>query len=174
MDPLLAAVRLPRLAERAMRAAILGALSQGRMSARSLIDRALVGFEGAARRHARVRPALIFAERDRIVRELRAFVDGRLAARLRAVARRDIVAIGTAAAPFDLLVRNRRGQRFAVLFLRLPRDGRRLELFARIGASAKAARTPIDGVLVYDFARGAVVRLHEPSAQRVNRYLRAS
>lgn len=174
MDPLLAAKRLPRLAERAMRAAICTACTQVHMTPRSLVDGALVRFEAAARRAGGVRPALLFAERDRIVRELRAFIDGRLAARLRALRRGDMLAIGRRAAPFDMLVRNRRGRVYALLFRRLPRDGRRLELFAKIRTAAKAARTPVDGVLLYDFSRGVVVRLHQTGPQSVDRYLRAS
>jgi hypothetical protein len=175
MDPILAAKALPRLAERAMRAAILEALGQGRLTPRSLVDRALVGFERAAQRYGPLRPALLFAERDRIARELRAFIDGRLAARLRALRRDDLIAIGRGAKPFDVLVRNRRGRVYAVVFRRLPRDGRRLERFARMREAAQnATRTPLHGVLVYDFSRGAALLLNESRAQGVYRYLRAS
>lgn len=175
MDPLLAAARLPRLAERAMRHAITGALAEGRITPRTIVDRALIGFESVAAQLGVVRPTLLFAERDRIARELRAFVDGRLAGRLRALRRTAIVATGAAAAPFDIVVRNRRGRTYAVVFARLPRDGRRLPLLQRIRATLQTAtRTPIDGVLVYDFSRGKTVLLNESGAQRVNRYLRAS
>ena len=175
MDPLLAIARLPRLAERAMRRAIAGALTDGRITPRAVVDRALVDFETSVAQLGAVRPALLFAERDRIARELRAFVDGRLAGRLRALRRAAIVAAGAAAAPFDIVVRNRRGRTYAVVFTRLPRDGRRLALLQRICATVETAtRTPVDGVLVYDFSRGRTVLLNQTSAQRVNRYLRAS
>jgi len=175
MDPILAAQALPRIAERAMRAAILDAVAAGRMTPRSLVDRALVGFERAARRSGALRPAPLFAERDRIARELRAFIDGKLCARLRALRRADVVAIGAPAKPFDLLVRNRRGRLYAVVFRRLPRDGRRLERFARMREAAQqATRTPVYGVLVYDFSRGAALLLNQTGAQGVYRYLRAS
>ncbi|HTX58497.1 MAG TPA: hypothetical protein VMV65_05085 [Alphaproteobacteria bacterium] len=176
MDPLLAAERLPRLAERAMRDAIVTCLSMDRLTPRMLVDRALVSFESAVKRAlGAVRPAPLFVERDRIARELRAFVDGRLAARLRALRRADVVAAGSRAAPFDLVVRNRRGRLYAVVFRRLPRDGRRLVLLQRIRTTLQTAtRTPVDGVLVYDFSRGAALVLHQAGAQRVHRYLRAS
>jgi hypothetical protein len=175
MDPLLAAQRLPRLAERAMREAIAGALIDRRMTPRAIVDRALVTFEAAVARLGAVRPALLFAERDRIARELRAFVDGRLAARLRALRREAIVATGAAAFPFDVVVRNRRGRAYAVVLRRLPRDGRRLALLQRIRASVETkTRIPVDGILVYDFSRGTAVLLDQTGAQRVHRYLRAS
>jgi hypothetical protein len=175
MDALLAAERLPRLAERAMRAAIATCLAQQRMTPRALIDRALVVFESATSRLGDVRPALLFSERDRIVSELRSFVEGRLAARLRALRRVDLVAAGSRAAPFDLVVRNRHGYLYGVVFRRLPRDGRRLTVLQRIRAAVQtAARTPVDGVLVYDFSRGTALRLDQAGTQRMNRYLRAS
>ena len=175
MDPLLAAQRLPRLAERAMRSAIAGALIDGRMTPRAIVDRALVAFEAAATRHGGVRPALLFAERDRIARELRAFVDGRLAGRLRALRRGAIVAAGAAATPFDIVVRDRRGRAYAVVLRRLPRDGSRLAILQRIRATFQTAtRTPVDGILVYDLSRGTSVLLNQTGAQRVHRYLRAS
>ena len=175
MDPILAAKALPSHAGRAMRAAILEALAEGRLTPRSLVDRALVGFERRARRHGAVRPALLFAERDRIARELRAFIDGKLAARLQALRRGDLLALGQAARPFDLLVRNRRGRVYAVVFRRLPRDGRRLERFAKMREAAQhATRTPVHGVLVYDFSRGAALLLNQAGSQGVYRYLRAS
>jgi hypothetical protein len=175
MDSLLVIQRLPRLAERAMRRAISGALTDSRITPRSIVDRALVDFEAAVAQLGTVRPAVLFAERDRIARELRAFVDGRLARRLRALPRSGIVAAGTAALPFDIVVRNRRGGTYAVVFRRLPRDGRRLALLQRIRATLETAtRTPVDGVLVYDFSRGRAVLLNQTGAQRVNRYLRAS
>jgi hypothetical protein len=175
MDSLLALQRLPRLAERAMCRAICGALADGRITPRAIVDRALVDFEAAVAQLGGVRPALLFAERDRIARELRAFVDGRLARRLWALRRPAIVAAGAAAKPFDLVVRNARGRTYAVVFRRLPRDGRRLALLQRIRATLETAtRTPVDGVLVYDFSRGRTVLLNQASAQRVHRYLRAS
>lgn len=174
MDPLLAAARLPRLAERAMRIAIAGALTAGGMTPRAIVDRALIEFEASAAPLGTVRPALLFAERDRIARELRIFVDSRVARRLRAIHRSAVIA-GRAAAPFDIVVRNRRGQTYAVVFRRLPRDGSRLPLLQRMrSAEQTATRTPVDGVLVYDFSRGTTVLLDQTGAQRVHRYLRAS
>ncbi len=159
-----------------MRAAILTCLAEQRMTPRTLVDRALVVFESAVTsRLGNVRRALLFSERDRIARELRAFVDGRLAARLRALRRVDLVAAGLRAAPFDIVVRNRRGRLYGVVFRRLPRDGRRLSLLQRIHSAVQtAAKTPVDGVLVYDFSRGAALRLDQAGTQRVHRYLRAS
>jgi hypothetical protein len=175
MDPLLVVARLPRLAERAMCRAIAEVLATGRMTPRAIVDRALVDFETAVTRRGAVRPALLFIERDRIARELRTFVDSRLARRLRALRRGAIVAAGASAAPYDLVVRNQCGRTYAVVFRRLPRDGRRLALFQRIRAAAQTAtRTPIDGILVYDFSRGRTVRLDQTGTQRVDRYLRAS
>jgi hypothetical protein len=175
MDPLLAAARLPRLAQRAMALAIAGAVSGGGMTPRALVDRALVTFEASVTRLGAVRPTLLFAERDRIARELRVFVDGRLARRLRAQKPDALVAAGRAAAPFDVVVRNRRGATYAVVFRRLPRDGHRLVLLQRIRAVVQTTtRTPVDGVLVYDFSRGTTVRLDQTRSQCVHRYLRAS
>ncbi|MGD0967580.1 MAG: hypothetical protein ABR949_04765 [Candidatus Aquilonibacter sp.] len=174
MDTLLAAQRLPRLAERAMRAAIAAALARGQLAPSAVIDRALVTFEAALAGRG-VRPALLFAERDRIVRELRAFLESRLATRLRALPRRSFVASGSAAAPFDALVRNRRGRTYAVVFARLPNDGRRLAILQRMRTAGQTkTRTPIDGVLVYDFSRAVALRLDQAGAQSVHRYLRAS
>ena len=132
MDPLLAARRLPVLAQRAMRAAILAALARARVTPRALIDEALLRFERSVGSETPdgVRPALLFAERDRIVRELRRFIDGRLAARLAAVKARDLIALGKAAAPFDEIVRNRFGRIYGVVFRRLPADSVRLDVFA--------------------------------------------
>ena len=174
MDALLAAERLPRLAERAMRAAITAELGRGSLTPRAVVDRALVIFEAAAG-HRGVRPALLFGERDRIVRELHAFLQSRLATRLRALPLRRLVAAGAAAAPFSALVRGRRGRIYAVVFARLPNDGRRLPILQRMRAAVPTAtRTPVDGVLVYDFSRGIALRLYQAGAQRVYRYLRAS
>lgn len=177
MDPLLAANRLPRLAERAMRNAVLSAIDRGRMTPRTLVDNALMRFEHAVGTEAPdgIRPSLLFAERDRIVRELRRFIDGRLSARLAAVRRQEVVAMGKQAAPFDCIVRNRRGRNYAVVFRRLPNDGRRLEVLRRIRVAAeKATRTPLSGVLVYDFTGGAVRLLRDSGSQSVYRNLRAS
>jgi hypothetical protein len=174
-DPLLAARRIPRLAELAIRDAVVRALEGGRMTPRALVDAALLRFQTAASRYAHdVRPALLFTERDRIVRELRTFVDGRLAARLGALRRDRIIAAGRAAAPFDAIVRDRRGRAIAVLIRRLPADGRRLDLLQRVRAAMQQTRTPVDGVLIYDLVRGRVALvLDEAGADRVHRYLRA-
>jgi hypothetical protein len=166
MDPILAAERLPKLAARAMRGAIVAAAlrppgSQFRaVTHRSLVNDALIRFERSVQRAASngIRPALLFAERDRIVRELRAFCDGRLAARLFALRKRDVVAVGRAAAPFDALVCGRRGGIYGVVFRRLPSDGRRLDTMRKIQHAAQRSRVgePLRGVLIYDFGAGTV------------------
>ena len=159
-----------------MRGAIAGALTDGRMTPRALVDRALVDFETAVARLGTVRPALLFAERDRIARELRAFADGRLARRLRAQnvrvrslllappLRRSISSYAIVAAP-----------PIGVVFRRLPRDGSRLALLQRMRAAVVTkTRTPVDGILVYDFSGARTVLLNQSGAQRVHGYLRAS
>jgi len=164
MDPILVAQRLPQLAERAMRGAIVTlALSHeggGRNATqRALITNALIRFERMVQRAAGdgIRPALLFAERDRIVNDLRTFAAGRLAARLFAVRPRDVVAVGRDAGGFDAIVRGRRGGVYGVVFRRLARDGRRLEAMRAIRAAARSyAGEDLRGVLVYDFASGTV------------------
>lgn len=164
MDPILVAQRLPRLAERAMRSAIVTlALSReagGRHATQqALATDALVRFERMVQRAAGdgIRPALLFAERDRIVRELRTFAGSRLASRLFAVRRRDVVAVGREAGSFDAVVRGRRGGVYGVVFRRLARDGRRLEAMRAIRAAARSCRDESPrGVLVYDFTAGTV------------------
>ena len=178
MDPLLAANRLPYLAERSMRNAVLAAIDRGRMTPRTLIDEALVRFEHGVGTEAPdgIRPSLLFAERDRIVRELRRFIDGRLSARLAALRRCEVIAIGRPAAPFDCIIRNRHGKAYGVLFRRIPAGGQRLEFLRRVRkACEKITRTPLSGVLVYDFTSGANrLVLHDAGAQSVYRHLRAS
>jgi hypothetical protein len=164
MDPILVAQRLPRLAERAMREAIVSlSLSRERNvrypTQRALADEALIRFERMVQRAARdgIRPALLFAERDRIVGELQRFVAGRLASRLFAVQRRDVVAVGEAAGAFDAIVRGRRDGIYGVVFRRLARDGKRLEAMRAIRGAARAYRGEgLRGVLVYDFTAGTV------------------
>jgi hypothetical protein len=158
MDPLLAVSRLPKLAERAMRAAVVSSLERRPLTPRTLINDALMRFERAVQSEAPdgVRPALLFGERDHIVRELRGFIDGRVAARLAALSARDIVAAGERAAPFDAIVRNVLGDCYGVVLRRLPSDGRRLDVLRRIGnAAQRHQRTPLRGVLVYDFTSGS-------------------
>jgi hypothetical protein len=159
MDPILAAERLPKLAEHAMRAAIVGAARDGRrVSQRRLVDDALIRFERAVGRIAvdGVRPALLFAERDKIVRELGAFAEGRLAGRLFGLHRRDLLAVGKEAAPFDAIVRGRRGAEYGVVFRRLARDGRRLETLRAMRNAARTYRgAALAGILVYDFSTSA-------------------
>lgn len=154
MDPLLAVSRLPKVAERAMRDAVITALDLRRMTPRALINDALMRFERAVQSEAPdgIPPALLFTERDRIVRHLRGFIDGRLAARLAALGARDLCAVAAGAAPFDAIVRNRFGDCYAVVLRRLPQDGRKLEVLRRIGnAAQRYQRVPLRGVLVYDF-----------------------
>jgi hypothetical protein len=176
MDPLIVARRLPRIAERAMRAAIRKGIANGGITARALVGDALAGFDARVARElgAGPRSALLFAERNRIARELRAFAERRLAARLCALRRRDVIAVGADASPFDAVVRNRRGRRYAIVLRRLPCDGTRLELLGRMRIAAKRARTPVDGVLVYDFGDASVRLLNQAGAERVYGDLRAS
>jgi hypothetical protein len=160
-----------------MRDAILDAVAHSRMTPRSLINDALVRFERTVQAEIAdgVRPAALFSERDRIVRELRSFIDGRVSARLAALRRRDLIALGREAAPFDAIVRGRRGACYGLLFRRFPVDGRRLDALRSVHAALRKARTPLRGVLVYDFGSGlARLVLNDPGADRVYRDLRAS
>ena len=164
MDPILTAKRLPKLSERAMRDAIVG-LSLSRAgggqlpSPRTLSDEALLRFERMLERSSclGVRPALLFAERNRIVTELQTFVKGRLASRLFAVRHRDVAAVANAAKPFDAIVRGRNGGLYGVVFRRLARDGKRLDAMRAICNAARARQSEgLRGVLVYDFACGTI------------------
>jgi hypothetical protein len=162
MDPLLAVSRLPKLAERAMRRAVIAALERGRMTPRGLINDALVRFERDVQTQAPdgVRPALLFTERDRIVRDLRGFIEGRLASRLAALPVREVLALGRAAAPFDAIVENRHGERYAIVLRRVPIDGTRLELLRRIqNAARRYAKVSLRGVLLYDFSSKRCLRV---------------
>ena len=161
MDPILAANRLPSLAERATRAAIaahcLGRTAGRRVTPRALVNDALIRFERAVQRVAGdgIRPALLFAERDRIVRELRTFAESRLALRLVALHRRDVVAFGEPAHPFDAIVRGRRGGVYGLIFRRLAPGSDRLETMRAMRAAALEYREePLRGVLVYDLRSG--------------------
>jgi len=159
MDSLLAVARLPKLAERAMRGAVVAALRRGRMPSSTLVHDALLRFEHAVT-HAvgtRLRSALLFAERDRIARELRAFLQTRLIARLARLRADHIVALGRDAAPFDAIVRARDGRSVAVVLRRFPRDGAKLDLLRRILIAAQAyRRIPLSAVVTYDFTTGAI------------------
>ncbi|MBV8331941.1 MAG: hypothetical protein JO192_04335 [Candidatus Eremiobacteraeota bacterium] len=153
-DPILVANRLPKLAERAMRDAILA-----RLGRHHLEDEALLRFEALVQRLARdgIRPASLFAERDRIVREISRFAQSRLASRLFAIKRRGVAALGRDARPFDAVVHGRCGGLYGVVFRRLPGDGRRLESMRAIRSAAAAyAPNRLRGVLVYDFGSGTV------------------
>jgi hypothetical protein len=160
LDPLLVADRLPKLAERAMRDAILGSIGRSRrVSQRMLVDDALLRFEAMVAHDLPdgIRPAVLFAERDRIVRDLARFSRGRLASRLLAIRFSDVVAFERDAQPFDGIVRGRRGGLYGVILRRLPGDGRRLEsMRAMRGAAASYRHARLVGVLVYDFATGRV------------------
>jgi hypothetical protein len=143
MDPLLAAETLPRLADLAMRRAVATAVSSGRnASLRGLVDDALVRFERLVQSKARdgVRPALLFAQRDRMLIGIRAFLGTRAAARLFSLRRRDLIAAGNAAAPFDIVARGRDGRLHGIVLRSVPRDGRRLELYRRVRAAASQRR----------------------------------
>ena len=177
MDPLLAVSRLPTLAERAMRRALLAALERGKLTPRGLINDALMRFERDVQREAPdgVRPALLFNERDRIVRELRTFVDGRFAARLAGLRPREVLALGAEAAPFDAIVENRFGERYGIVLRRLRADGSTLETLRRIDRAARRyPKVPLRGAVVYDFSSGKVRCLNQSRAQSVNGDLRAS
>jgi hypothetical protein len=160
LDPLLIADRLPKLAERAMRDAILAGVMQARrLSQRALVDDALVRFEGmvACAAPDGIRPAVLFAERDRIVCDLGRFARSRLAGRLFAIHREAVAAVDDRAQPFDAIVRARRGGLYGVVLRRLPNDGRRLESMRALrGAAAAFRRAHLLGVLVYDFGSGRV------------------
>lgn len=152
-----------------MRHAVLSALERSKMTPRQLINDALVRFERSVQSEAPagVRPALLFSERDRIVRELRGFIDGRLAARLSAVRGRDIVALGREAAPFDAIVCNRTGRCYAVVLRRLPVGGARLESLRNMRIAAQAyTKTPLHGVLVYDFVSGSARLVRQVDVDR--------
>lgn len=158
MNSLEAARGLPVLAQRAMRAAILAAMDRGRFAPRAVIDDALVRFASLGARTDRgAGAALLFAERDRIVRELRRFIDGRIATRLSLLRRRDIVALGRAAAPFDAIVRARSGAYYALVFRRVPRGAARLvHVHCAVRAMRRYDKTPLGGVLLVDFGSGGV------------------
>lgn len=175
MDPILALTRLPVLAERAIRTAILASLERRRMTPRALIDEALVRFERAVQAHAAdgIRPASLFAERDRIVRELHAFIASPLASRLAAVARRDLVAAGREAAPFDAVIRNRHGRYYALAIRRIPSDGSRLDLLRRIArAGAAITKWPLAGVVVYSLDDARTQRVDGDLGTRAQLQLR--
>lgn len=159
MDPLLAADLLPRLADLAMRRAVAAALRGGkRATLRALVDDALVRFERCLQAKAPdgVRPALLFAQRDRILRAMRAFTAARGAARLFALPARNVIASGRSAAPFDAIVRARDGRAHAVVVRAVPRDGRRLELYRRIrSAATRRPGEPLASVVVFDLNGGA-------------------
>ena len=141
-----------------MRAAVASGLARGNMSPRSLIDEALVAFERAvgASVPEGVRPFLLFSERDRIVRELRGFIESKVAARMAAVRRRDVIAVAASAKPFDAIVRNRFGRAYAIVMRRLPAGDGRLDVLRRIHRAARRYdKTPLSGVLVYDFVSGS-------------------
>jgi hypothetical protein len=67
-----------------------------------------------------------------------------------------VVATGRDAAPFDLIVRNRRDRCFGIVLRRLPEDGRRLDVLHRIHRAAEEyKKTHLSGVFVYDFRSGS-------------------
>jgi hypothetical protein len=163
MDPLLAAQRLPRIADAAMRNAVVAALASGkRPTLSALVGDALVRFERAVQLKTPdgIRPALLFAQRDRILRGLRGFLELRVAARLFGVRSRDLIAVGSAAKPFDAIVRGRDGHFHAVVLRAIPRDGRRLDLFRRIRVAARNCKAAvIESIVVCDLDGGRSRRL---------------
>ena len=145
MDPLLAANAIPRLADLAMRRALLATLVRhGRPQLGPIVTEALAEFERMVERKLRgsARPALLFTQRNRIVRGLKAFLSSRSAARLFGLPRRALVAAGPTAGPFDSIVRGRDGRLHAVIFRSIPSDARRLELYRRIRAAAARVGGP--------------------------------
>jgi hypothetical protein len=163
IDSILQAQRLPALAERAMREAIVGLrerAARGRApTPRVLITDALIRFERLAQHigGGSVRPSLLFAQRDGIARTLRTFSASELARRLYAVPKSDIVELGRQAAPFDAVVKGRGGRLYGLAFCGLASDGRRLESLRGLRQSARRHRAgPLEGVVVYDFASGSV------------------
>lgn len=159
MDPLLAARRLPTLSDRAVRDAFVAALlSRRRPALASLVEEALLRFERAVQLQAGdgVRPALLFAQRDRIVRTMRVLCSSEITARLFSLHRRDVIATGSGARPFDVIVRASDGGLHAVLVRRLPPDGRRLERLraARMCAKRPHRCGPLAGVVVVDLQTG--------------------
>jgi hypothetical protein len=177
MDALPTIERLPQLGERASRLAVGGWLTGGHTT-RCLVDDALIRFERAVQSAAPsgVRPAPLFTERDRIVSELRRFVRSSLAARLLRLPRRDLLAAGRGARPFDAIVRGRRGRGYGIVLRRIPPDGRRLELLRRVAAAAASyTATPLAGVLIYDLSTSASRLVSDDAcAERVDCDLRAS
>ncbi len=170
VDSLMLTERLPKRAVRAQCDAVVASLCDRRWaSPRALCNRALLQFEAAVARSAGagVRPALLFAERDRIVVELRRFLASRLASRLRALAPARVRA-GRAAAPFDALVLGGDGARYAIVLRRLPERGRRLHALHAIRTAAARSRDgDLAAVVVYDFAGGRTYVLRALATRRV-------
>ncbi len=163
MDPILLAWRLPRFADTALRGSIVAALVAGsRPTQQNLVTDALIRFERIVQAQASdgVRPALLFAQRDRISASLRRFLASRFARRLFALRRREIIAVGRSARPFDALVRGRRGATYAVLIRTLPTGARRLDAYRaiRTAAGARPGRAPT-GVVIYDLTDGCAMTL---------------
>ncbi len=158
MDALLAAERLPKLADRAMRDAItIQATLHGRPTLRALVDTALRRFEFyvQCRHRDGVRPALLFAQRDRIVTCIRRFTGSRLAKRLERLERCEITAAGIDASPFDIIVRARNGALHAIVLRTLAHDARRLDSL-RLARLLLTKRNEVASVLLYDLESGRV------------------
>jgi hypothetical protein len=184
MDPLEAAGRLPHLAQRSMRDAVCAYLGvAGRAPARRLIDSALIRMDRWLERgeSAPGLAPLVFAERDRVVREMGTFLASRLASRLFALAPGRVMA-GAHAAPFDAIVGSRAGAFYGIVMRRLEANASRLQTYQRVRSAALACDRDIAAVVVYDWSSGAtrVVsaarrgdRLREAGAKRHDRDLRA-
>jgi hypothetical protein len=163
-DPVLVAKTLPGLGEAAMRAAVAAALAKrAPITERWLANEALVRFEASVQALASdgVRPSALFAERDRIVSQLRRFAKSKLAARCFSVARRNVLAAGRNALPFDALIRGRDGAPYALTLRRLPLGPERLAVLPTAHTPANGSwREPVRGVVTYDFQTGktSVVR----------------
>ncbi|HEY3676366.1 MAG TPA: hypothetical protein VGK84_10295 [Candidatus Tumulicola sp.] len=163
-DPVLVAKTLPELGEGAMRAAVAAALRRRHpVTERWLANEALVQFEALVQAKVSdgVRPASLFAERDRIVSELRRFAGSKLAARCFGIARRNVLAAGRTALPFDALVRGRDGGAYGLTLRRLPSGAERLAVLPTAHTQTTGSwAEPIRGVVTYDFRTGktSVVR----------------
>jgi hypothetical protein len=158
-DPVLLAKTLPQLGETAMRDAVRHVLLHRNRppTVSALANEALVRFEALVQAAAAegVRPAALFAERDRIVSELRRFASSRLASRCFGIARRNVLAAGAQARPFDAIVRGRDGAPYGLSLRRLPSGPERLAALPTVTPERTTGRGErISGVVTYDFRTG--------------------
>jgi hypothetical protein len=156
-----------------MRAAVTAVILQRRRppTVSALANEALVRFESLVQSAAAegVRPASLFAERDRIVSELRRFAGSRLASRCFGLARRNVLSAGRESRPFDAVIRGRDGDLYGLTLRRLTAGAARLAELPTVGAESVGGRgEPIRGVVTYDFRTGKthVVRHQRKLARR--------